>query len=618
MKAQSSSRTAALLLAPTLGGICLLLVSIAAVELVSPSHLADPNALKNDYFRVVELSLNSFHFWRLDPLVKLIVDTLFTAPSELLFQHVAIQCFIFGAGVMILIAVTLPSAPKVSNMLGSLLAALILISILLRLFGSNPILFGTLAWLPLFISLFTSAATERLGALGSFTLGLLILSRLLLSANQLLLPVLLLGGVLLGVYLLVGSGLSVRLLMLHRVLLILTALGAIWVSTSSPFPDRIELPSGSAFVPATGAPGLVRPLIGPDPDIQVVNREQVRATVGGISKLLLCLNLLLLMLYLSVFRARQSPVASFTLAGSVAAAVIVAWDVLFVESFAQIGPLGALARITPGTITIALVPVASALALGMSFAVSLALLGLFRTNLLFAVVLLATGVLSSTPEINSSSFAWHRFREDPNSIDRNRLVSPSFFFFSQFDSSGKTQLPTENSLNRVRVRPTVLVSSNWNEQTARLLRDRDYSTRWSTGSGSQSGKEWIYLVFDAPVEVQAVRLSTGAFHSDFPRGLEISSFNDCPVPFGSDPSDPILVKQLSEITGDIILFNQMPWLGSPRTNNDGVGYFTPQHQVFPIFSEPYTLSCLLIKQVGKDHNFDWSVAELRIYSSTSR
>jgi hypothetical protein len=112
----------------------------------------------------------------------------------------------------------------------------------------------------------------------------------------------------------------------------------------------------------------------------------------------------------------------------------------------------------------------------------------------------------------------------------------------------------------------------------------------------------LYVKLAEPrLNTVGLKLSIGAFKSDFPRGLRVSTFKSCPT---------INDFQFTPHSDKIELFKANPWQGTIEFTQAGLPYFAPQTRVIARFKSALDLQCLLIEQLGIDPHYDWSIAEM--------
>lgn len=349
---------------------------------------------------------------------------------------------------------------------------------------------------------------------------------------------------------------------------------------SAPFPDYPPL---AHVVPDDGLVGIIRPLIGVDYSIQVIDRGVVKSAFSAVS-----LALTLITLAAIVLGARGLAPLALLLS------IVASLDTLLPESLAQIAPIAALGRILPWGTTVAYTPLLVAVA---TWLISLTLVSSTRVlvslPLLFALVgaigafspafqptAPEVSVVASTGEVSpSTAVVRHMARAlsatSPQDLKRPLLDGyiPSFEPLTKFNAS---------------------ITSPLGETAELALRvsDGDPRTRWATGRGVQNGDESVEILFSRPTQVSGIELDTGTFTADFPRGLSVLGTNSA-----------------GEATRCHAHFPS--WQGSVARTPKGFPYYTGQHEVRIIFPEPCVLTKIAIKQTGVA-TFDWSIAEVRI------
>jgi hypothetical protein len=182
---------------------------------------------------------------------------------------------------------------------------------------------------------------------------------------------------------------------------------------------------------------------------------------------------------------------------------------------------------------------------------------------------------------------------------RRILVSPSLFVVRYFSKSLPDLIPHLRDYAALSAAQTSGIAAlspqisafppELNKDVGAMI-DRRSKTHWSTYKGAQTGGESLLIRFPAPASLRAVELSTGAFPTDFPRGLAIST-GTCSL----------------EETPQISFSD---WQGALAFTPSGFPYFSGQNDVKILLPPGPPLGCLLIKQTGSAP-FDWSVTELK-------
>ena len=372
-------------------------------------------------------------------------------------------------------------------------------------------------------------------------------------------------------------------------------------------PDTIfpTYPAYAHIAADDGVPGFIQPLIGEGVPIPIIDRQA--------QKLLFYIPsmwLFLAALYCRITN-RKHPLA---LAGFLFS-IFVALDVFAPESVSLISPLQALVRILPGTFLVSLLPITFAFVALILYRIAAEKKSFFLFSLLiFGSVGMAspfrwplkTGLLVSHSAVvatrDTNELVSGKNELTKAELERKFLLSPSGSLFS---SIGLKYYERIKQLQNIRfhsfrgIHFTLLTSGDNSPENLRKMVDGNPGTRWSQGKGVQSGREWILMKFDEPLELAGLEVSPGNFQTDFPRGLTILSGDSCE---GTVPTN----MPLSEIV------NYPSWQGAIGITPTGYPFYTNESNVEVIFPSLVLTKCLLIKQTGKNDNFDWSVAEIRM------
>ena len=131
-------------------------------------------------------------------------------------------------------------------------------------------------------------------------------------------------------------------------------------------------------------------------------------------------------------------------------------------------------------------------------------------------------------------------------------------------------------------------------EQAALAVDGDSATRWSTGRPQQPG-DWFELHFAPAVSLLRVALSVKESPSDFPRGISVEAGDSAGT-----------LKEIVHLPD---------WPGALHWTTDGYPYFAGQSEVLIDLPEEQTVRVLRFTQLSQEPHFDWSVREVKLYSS---
>lgn len=152
----------------------------------------------------------------------------------------------------------------------------------------------------------------------------------------------------------------------------------------------------------------------------------------------------------------------------------------------------------------------------------------------------------------------------------------------------------------VRIQPSEsspwMLESNLQQEALSLALDSNDETRWSTGRSQQPG-DYFQVSFAEPTSVLRVVLSVKKHPTDFPRGIEV------------------VVED--GVGKQVTTFSQIKWFGPVKWTRDGFPYFGPQSEVVIDFPRSVSARRIRFVQLGESVQFDWSIAELKLYASSS-
>lgn len=613
---------------------------IAPSSFRTPAVLAKPlQTAVGSWYQVVNLSSNAFHSWR-DDYVGSYLDQILEAsgllansmpfpsegsqapsalpplaPQPLYWGHVAILLLGFYA----LLGRACPPVGCPERILLSLSLG----GTFYFLFGANPIICSALSWFPATVLLLVGLRSQRRLNPSMLIFTLFVSLRIAGSANQF--------GVLLVVLATLSAGALARgesqtrasFWRAHFLLpLLVLAAPSVWVLFTAPLPDLPSYPQTAMVVPSTGLSGITYPRIGPDLLIPCIDRI-------GVKELLLpsATIFTLLAFFLLVSTPQLSHWERGLFRWNLFLALALLGDVAAPEDVAQLLPLATVGRLLPQVSFLDL----STLLAGAALLVAGLALILHPRRILAAPVLLAVALTSAlfcpepfgvSPGVLSKrnagrayqSFIQARITGGLTTVDAEQfysvLASPSY---SVVNNLGLWSLYERRRLERLksrRIPPTEFFaagSTHPRQNVSERLMDRDGQTRWSTANGLQRGNEWLYLRFQDFQTLDSIKLLTGLYTTDFPRGVRVLGGNNCPE-FYAPPARGKFET----------LFEALPWRGPLLYTDEGFPYFFfPEVVAIPLRHQA-TVRCVVIEQIGATTEYDWSVAEVRLQQSRPR
>lgn len=345
-------------------------------------------------------------------------------------------------------------------------------------------------------------------------------------------------------------------------------------------------PPSARVVPDDGVSGVITPLIGETSEIPYVNRSEIKSALRNPIIFLACFGLFLQL----ITRPRSNTILPITLI----LLTTLFLDIQLPDSLAQIAPLKSARRLLPGIFPLPLNLYLFALSLCLLFIdllinrfLSLAFMALLLVQVLFSESFLP---LSNTNTLTS--------KDALSTSEKLILASPSSHLIKTEGLDTIQRLLRVKDLKARTVKElsgAITASHQKKKKLTKLLSDEKYETRWTPSRGAQYGDEWIQIDFPNRVTIEGIKLLTGRYFSDFPRGLE---FFDCSKPEAAQK----LIKRIPK------------WQGGVEVSSFGYPYYTAQHDVTIVFPDELMLNCLRINQIAEDQHFDWSIAELRILS----
>lgn len=148
--------------------------------------------------------------------------------------------------------------------------------------------------------------------------------------------------------------------------------------------------------------------------------------------------------------------------------------------------------------------------------------------------------------------------------------------------------PRHSDLKSVK-RRFISVSANAHPQAASLALDGDIDTRWGSAAPQKPGMEFI-VTLDPPQPLAGLSYELGAWAHDYPRGLSV---------------------ELELESGESRqLFEPADW--------SAVRYLLQAESQFVFFFDAQMTRRVILRQLGKDGVFDWSIAELKLLQDAGR
>lgn len=588
----------------------LLLSTVFVVAQGFPATSADlsttPSA--NSWRAALHLTSNAYFPWREDPVILFLGGIFGSVPefNDLLrpsfYFWSACAVYLFSCLTCCLVTGMRPLEGGVIAVASTLVAVIFL--------GADQAAFAALAWWPAlagcvlasctFSSQHTSRPTGPLIVLGLFFSYRCAVAggalSLVLVPLALLLPYLI-GQRLQHAYLWCAATLT------GPIVVALTVVPAL----STP-----DYPAFGRVVPDDGVPGIVRPLVGPDLSVVTLDRMAVRDE-------LLLVGLLILGLAV-IARIGLRPQLRGLWCAISALALCAILDTAPEESIAITMPAESLRRIVPGLFYHYLTPLLVVVAASL-----LCLMLALQRRLLSVTALVVTGIF--VWHVHSlSSPTPHGLLERPSAVAlrnmfslpycsnssqamvrcRDIAASPSFAVVRNYGGLS-LRAPVAISSRSVRL-PASIVGVSHNQGATHLAADADPTTRWSAQRGRQFGDEWVLLKSTKSNPPIGIALNTGNFRSDFPAALQV---------LAAPPQLPCSTTALRNAAW-MVVFATDSWQGALSITPNGYPFYRGEEQVEIPFPGPVESSCYLVRQVGKRHSFDWSIAEAKFIYAKER
>lgn len=585
-----------------ISSLCIFAIAVACFCILAarmPFSELSVGSEATTWFPLVNIHYNAYHMWRLDHLSGLI-SRAFTTWSAHTYIPVSMAILCLGtyriARIMSLSHSTLSRHHFLLSWLMSIIATFAVVAAI----GSDSVSLSALSWIPILavaISTLVSVSSAGLAfAAGPVWLVTLFISiEASISANQLAPLTALVSWFIATIALRSDDQKPLSALMLALIVAVTfgPAVYASSVAPSAPFP---HYPHTGHLVPDDGLEGIVRPLVGFDYPLQVVDRGAVKALFSGPSILITMLACVVALLV----RRRGARTSWLFAAAACAVAICTLLDTMLPEAFALISPVSSISRLIPWGTSISLTPFALGLATWLLCLGSMALLRSSLSVIPCSLVLIGALVtLQATwlkPPLGIQEVALVSKDESLRQI----ALSPSLHVILSF-YRGTPGLPlTLESLRSLAAQSmhsiehtaaTLETNPIGNGRTLERLVDGNSRTRWTSNLNRQEGIERLVLRFATPTRVRGIELDPGDYNTDFPRGVVVTG-GSC---------DEYAAQRLADFPS---------WQGSLDFTPSGHPFFRGQSDVKILFTQEHTVECLFVYQTATAP-FNWTIAEIR-------
>jgi hypothetical protein len=552
----------------------------------------DPRA----WFPIVNTHFNSYHMWRIDHVAGVFSEALSTWSAHT-FIPLSLAILCFGTYRIVRALSWSYSIPPLTNWIISIGATLVVLAIT----GPDAVTLSALAWLPLLsvsvtVLMTISRAGLALGAAPLWLLALFVSIETSIAANQLA-PLAAMAACLVGFTILPAD--DIKPLPRHELysILVLVCGPALYASFSAPPAPFPDYPYLAHVVPDDGLAGVIRPLLGLDYPLQLVDRGAVQRLYAGPSIVLT----ILATCCFFIARRGDPGGAGTLLLGACGLGAIACLDTVLPERFAVIAPLMSASRLLPWGTSLSLTP--WALGLGawlLCIGSSTYLRSSARLFVAWTIALSSCAITQPawwSPQLSKMTIS--RLLEDESL--RKVALSPSLAVMRAFELStpGFFANPEEfkllaraemQTINRSAA--TMETSPVGNGRTLDRVADGSPHTRWTSNRNQQIGDELLTLRFSRPTPIRGIELDPGEYAADFPRGLTIRG-GPC----------------REEETRLLAYFPS--WQGALSFTAEGFPYFSGQDDVRVLFAKEELVECLFARQTSTAP-FAWSVAEARL------
>lgn len=547
----------------------------------------------NKFSPLVQINSNAYFNWKYDFFADLICKSL-----NLGFNYyLSLLLLISSAGFYFLIPLLNPN--QTTNKLTNCILISFLQVSFLFIFGLDTILLSLICWFP-WVFLFW-IFLNKTSNIGIYFLCISIISAAYFSLNQLSLVT-----SLLFLFIIITSfdNINKNIYLLFLPIFIIIPLFVCFYIPAVNFPDY---PSNAHLVPFYGIADGLQTNIGNQPKFLSADRETIRA------RYLLPATALLIGLFVIRFNIWKrnillQPKMFFSLFNiSLILYIFILLDsYLFSPFINQLSPLASISRMIPSLFYLPMAHIALCLILMLYFCALF-----FINNLKYSIIScsffllplisldIKRGVLH--PILANRNFTeLSKFVNKSSKEDLKKIfISPSLYLLRK---EGSDEIGLQSSIKSEFIPLSSFqfeIFSSKNQDDLKNTFDKNESTRWSENTGKQTGHEWILVRLNNAELIKGIKIKTGKFSADFPKGVEISYREDCSTSFFN-------FEDFSSI------YKEDNYQGEIQISPAGYPYYIEQYNFSRIFSNPITGRCLLIKQIASNKNFDWSVAEIEL------
>jgi len=535
---------------------------------------------------MLNLNHNAYFMWRLDHLSQLVSELLSTTYSVAapLFRLILL---LIGSWILARCLVR----PEGRHTPFLWLLAIIPLALLLAVIGINPLVLGTLAWVPL-VAVVSAILLLKPQPRWWWLLGAVVIIENCRSSNEAALVSSALA--LLITFLLLGQDGETPVSNRRKLTVCaLVLLPALYTVVSIPLPPIPDYPKTGHVVPDEAGEGSLLPLIGPTLGFESLHRSDVRELYHSVATYLVVLT------FASLALMRRT--ASKTVRSLVVVATLLSiaafLDTNLPETFASISPIASVSRLLPWGTQYSL----TAICLGtVAWLVGVAWISQPKKGLALALAVISLAAIWRASPTIYSPFLQDYLNTSDQSL-RRLLCSPSAAVIRHFaynhpnltqDLTNMKALSGNKWDDLGTLAGSVTMTPTASADILSKAQKVETYARWSPRRGKQLGDELLTVRFPNPVTVRGIELDPGSYATDFPRGLRILG-GDC---------DQQKARLLTDTPS---------WQGSLAFTPKGYPYLSARNQVKVFFNQNETVSCLFVHQTGQA-SFDWSVSRVRI------
>ncbi len=568
--------------------IFIFIFMVSSLSYYSDSSLALLDLNKNSWIPVLDFSSNSYYMWKFYNLF--FNCSLFL--TDLLNLDFNLTLYLFNLCVFLISIIFLSkNINKNLSVIAIIFFSINFILLITLLYGNKTFLISSISLLPLYILALKNLYEKKSNILFNILFFILISILLAKTSNHFSFLYIIFSGILVSC---ISEMPFFKTNFIFYIFSIIYSLKHIIISI--PLLPKIFFPWYAKVVPDDGLAGNIMPLLNEGTEIPFLNEN---LEMNLYSPFIFIFSIYILFIIIKYFKSKDVSLKklSFLISFFILSFII---DLYFPKNISSIFFIKTLQRIIPSIFLFSPYPIFLFLMLFSFFIFILKrpqnFIFIFLLNI-FLSFFIVTAHRYSPIFITDSTISYiEKLQKNKESLTSNSiLLSPSTAVIKeyglQYYEKKDMLFNKKHFKNILTLSPTL--DSNYNKDSLKNILRKSPKARWGSKKSRQDGDEWIKIILPNEMTLTGVFISTGNFKTDFPDELE---FVDC-------NSNKLIMRQKN--------------LGNVEFTPNGYPYYGAQDKVTFLFPNNITTNCLLIKQVGKNKNYDWSISTIKFILKSS-